>query len=56
MIKYLCYECKNGMGECFSPCVYIDPVGEMHDADHIKCDLNDAKWVRETCDCCGQEI
>jgi hypothetical protein len=56
MTKYYCYECKNGYNECKYPCVYIDPIGELHNADHIKCDINDAKWVQETCQCCGQDI
>jgi len=56
MTKYFCYECKNSYGECKYPCEYIDPIGEMHNADHIKCDINDAKWIRETCECCGHDI
>jgi hypothetical protein len=56
MTKYYCYECKNGYNECKYPCIYIDPVGELHNANHIKCDINDAKWVQETCQCCGHDI
>jgi hypothetical protein len=55
MTKYFCYECKNGKSECNAPCIYIDPVGEMSEPP-ITCSLNDAKWVREICECCGQEI
>jgi hypothetical protein len=56
MTKYYCYECKNGKGECNGPCIYVDPIGEMHDADHIKCLIGDAKWVREKCGCCGHNV
>jgi hypothetical protein len=55
MTKYYCYECKNGGGESNGPCVYEDPISELHDADHIKCSINDAVWVREKCKCCGAE-
>lgn len=48
MTKYLCYKCNKEY-----PCVYIDPIGELDNADHIKCNLNDAKWLRERCGCCG---
>lgn len=56
MTKYLCFECKNGNDECEYPCVYIDPIGELNNADHIKCYLNDAKWIQEKCGCCGHDI
>ena len=46
MTKYYCYECKNGHGECNGPCIYIDPIGEMH-YPALTCSLNDCKWVRE---------
>jgi len=56
MVRYYCYECKNGHGECNNPCEYVDPIGEMHNANHIKCMIGEAKWVREKCKCCGREI
>jgi 5-methylcytosine-specific restriction endonuclease McrA len=54
--KYYCYECKNGHGVCKYPCEYVDPVGELGSADHIKCDIGDAKWVREKCALCGKQF
>ena len=56
MVKYLCFECKNGNDECEYPCVYIDPIGELNNADHIKCYMNNAIWIRERCNCCGHDI
>ena len=56
MVKYFCFECKNGKGECNAPCEYIDPIGEMQNADHIRCEINDAIWVRRKCKCCGNVI
>ena len=56
MTKYYCYECKNGYGECKAPCEYLDPIGELDNANHIKCEIGDAKWVRKKCVCCGQEV
>lgn len=56
MTQYFCYECKNNYGKCEYPCEYIDPIGEMHDANHINCTINDAKWIRERCECCGQDV
>lgn len=55
MAHYYCYECKNGNGESNGPCKYIDPIGELHNADHIKCSIGDAKWVHKKCECCGKE-
>ena len=56
MTKYYCYECKNGWGGCNYPCEYVDPIGEMHHANHIKCDIGDAKWVREKRGCRGHDV
>jgi hypothetical protein len=56
MVRYYCYECKNGHGECNNPCEYVDPIGEMHNANHIKCMINEAKWIRKKCGRCGKEI
>jgi hypothetical protein len=55
MTEYRCYECKNGQGISNYPCIYIDPIGELHNADHIKCGINDAKWIRARCECCGTD-
>ena len=56
MTRYYCYECKNAYGECKYPCEYVDPVGELHNADHIKCEIGDAVWVQEKCKCCGHNV
>jgi len=54
MTEWLCFECKNGKGESNGACVYIDPIGEMHEPP-ITCKLNNAVWVKKYCECCGQE-
>ena len=56
MIHWYCYECKNGFGNCEYPCEYIDPIGELDNADHIICTIGDAKWVKAKCTCCGQDV
>ena len=55
MAKWYCYECKRADGGSNGPCIYIDPIGEMH-YPPISCSLNDAKWVRKKCVCCGEEM
>jgi hypothetical protein len=56
MTHYYCYECKNGHGESNGPCEYIDPIGELHNADHIKCSIGDAKWVRKSVNVVGRNV
>ena len=52
MTHYYCYECKNGLGKSNGPCEYVDPIGELNNADHIKCEIGDAKWVEYFGNCC----